>query len=133
MPSLGRTPPNDNVNRTVETESDTTQPVQLTYPTQRLGAVTRLKNNLQELLPNLSANKIEIQSLYKTLEIKIEVFKDLCEEELLKNVLNEDRQQFIKWFEENYREMVQYQQKIANMLRSSDNPTVSVHMLMQLL
>ena len=74
MVGVGRTPPrnNDNPNATIE------------FPKQRLGAVTRVQNNITELLPKLTENRAEIEGLLTKLEIKMAVFKEMCEEELLK-------------------------------------------------
>ena len=69
---------------------------------QRVGAVTRIGNNIKELLPNEQQNKMEINKLLKKMEIKMEVFKDMCEYELLKNGSKEEKSTFKKQFQNHF-------------------------------
>ena len=81
MSKLLRRPPTGIFNDNVEDLH-----VLIVYPTQRVSAVTRVRREIEELLPNVDQNETAIVSLLDKLLLKINVFREISEEELSKNV-----------------------------------------------
>lgn len=90
------------------------------YPTARLGAVTRKRNEISALLLTPSeANRVAI--LYHELLEKISTFKQTCDLNLAcENLSEEEKQKFADWYEDNSKDMDSYCRQVQYWLR--ENP-----------
>ena len=105
MSKLLRTPPTGISNDNVEDLH-----VLIVYPTQRVSAVTRVRREIEELLPNVDQNETAIVSLLDKLLLKINVFREISEEELSKDVEMDQKSKFSVWFEQKLSEMNKFVQ-----------------------
>ena len=62
--------------------------------------VTRVRREIEELLPNVDQNETAIVSLLDKLLLKISVFREISEEELSKDVEIDQKNKFSVWFEQ---------------------------------
>lgn len=94
------------------------------YPVQRVGAVTRVQKQIEELLPNLHENRNNLDDLMIKLSTKITTFQDICNDELLKTVPEKDKSEFMEWYTSRHTAMEEFHDKIYSLIHEAQ---ISLH------
>lgn len=92
---------------------------QLSYPYQRLGAVTRVQHEIEELFPNFQQNVPLISSLLEKFSRKISTFIEICEDEFNKTTTLDDKKLFAEWYKSNKDGMQEFEIKMRERLNTA--------------
>ena len=79
-------------------DEDTDSEVVISYPFAKVGAITRVKNEITNYTENDACVKVEkLEALKDKLSKKIKSFQNACDSEQTKDAPSEDMVEFEKW------------------------------------
>ena len=79
-------------------DEETDSEVVISYPSAKVGAITRVKNEITNYTENDASVEVEkLEALRDKLYKKIKSFQDACDSEQTKDAPSEDMEEFKKW------------------------------------
>ena len=93
-----------------------TAPLVTDYAKGRLGATTRVKHEIEQLIPNLKDNLTKLRELLPKLREKFDAYKDECNKQMAKPIPEQELKKFRDWYRQHEQNVAQFYEHVARLI-----------------